>query len=134
MKKLIILVLVVVSIAWAGSIMTAIRKLSSPVAMTSAPASEEQTPASADSVRLTGTVSMDGKYLPGLSVYLVSKVHGRTYPVYTDDLGKFEFPSTIASENELDTFYLEIYWGRTLVYQGKVLLMSPVLDMNIVLR
>ncbi len=55
--------------------------------------------------------------IPGLTVYLVHNVVGRSSPGYTNPQGQFSFRS-VPLRN--DPYYLEIYWGKQLMYRKPV--------------
>ena len=53
--------------------------------------------------------------MPGLTVYLVHPIVGRSYPCYTDNLGRYVFYNVPIRP---DTYYIEVYWGKQLYYRG----------------
>ena len=55
--------------------------------------------------------------LTGVTVYLAHPTAGRSYPRFTDANGYFVFYDVPYAT---DPFYLELYWGRTLVYRAAV--------------
>ena len=57
--------------------------------------------------------------IPGLTVYLVHPIIGRSYPSITNEYGYFSF-SNVPLRN--DYYYVEIYWGNTLIYSNYTLI------------
>lgn len=57
--------------------------------------------------------------IPGLTVSLVHPSIGRSYPSITDNLGRFLF-SNVPLRN--DPYYIEIYWGSTLMYRNTIVI------------
>src|SRR5213595_993020 len=74
---------------------------------------------SAEAETLSGTV-VDGSSdpIPGLTVFLVHPVLGRSYPTATDLGGDFDFTNVPLVTDE---YYMEIYWGRDLIFRRPVL-------------
>jgi hypothetical protein len=76
-------------------------------------------PAEAQSRGLEGYVKDAASApIPGLSVYLVHPSVGRSYPRITDSTGHFVFHDVPYAP---DPYYLEVYWGKTLMYRASVL-------------
>jgi len=61
--------------------------------------------------------------IPGLTLYLVHPVLGRSSPSYTNPQGQFSFIS-VPLRN--DPYYLEIYWGKQLLYRKPVFVKANV--------
>lgn len=61
--------------------------------------------------------------IPGLTVYLVHPVVGRSNPVITDNVGTFSFKKV---PFEGTPYFLEIYWGKELIYRKEVLVTKDV--------
>ena len=55
--------------------------------------------------------------LRGLTAYLVHPTIGRSQPVFTDANGYYEFSNIPPAP---DPYYIEVYWGRTLMYRVSV--------------
>jgi hypothetical protein len=55
--------------------------------------------------------------IPALTVYLVHPSVGRSQPRITDSHGYFAFESVPSVP---DAYYLEVYWGKTLMYRQSV--------------
>lgn len=83
--------------------------------------------------RLAGTVlNAQQRPIPGLTVSLVHPQVGRSNPVFTDTSGRFTFYRV---PDAPPPWYLEIYWGRDLLYRRAIAVRSPVLELPpIVLR
>lgn len=60
--------------------------------------------------------------VPGLTVYLVHPTLGRSAPSYTDKAGRFGWT---AIPIRRDAYFLEVYWGRNLVYRQQVQVQGP---------
>ncbi len=56
--------------------------------------------------------------IPGLTVYLAHPKLGRSRPSITSRSGTFYFSR---APRRIDPYYLEIYWGKKLIYRKKVL-------------
>jgi hypothetical protein len=69
--------------------------------------------------------------IPGLTVYLVSAVAGRSAPITTDVYGRFYFTSIPSVQS---VYYLEVYWGSTLLYRELVTVGGPFLQRIITLK
>jgi hypothetical protein len=66
---------------------------------------------------LGGTViDRQGRPAPGLTVSLISAQLGRSAPRTTDGAGQFLFVNIPAGQE----YYLEVYWGRELVFRTNV--------------
>jgi hypothetical protein len=63
-------------------------------------------------------IDRQGRPVPGLTVSVVSMQSGRSAPRVTDQAGQFLFANIPAGQS----YYLEIYWGRQLMYRTRVLL------------
>jgi len=61
--------------------------------------------------------------IPGCTVYLVHTVVGRSSPYWTNPQGQFSFTS-VPLRN--DPYYLEIYWGKQLLYRKPVIIRGNV--------
>jgi hypothetical protein len=69
---------------------------------------------------MTGViVSRSGVPVAGLTVQLAHPTIGRSVPVITDSYGQFKFINVPATN---DSYYLEVYWGRDLVYSQRVVI------------
>jgi hypothetical protein len=55
--------------------------------------------------------------LRGVTTYLVHPTKGRSQPVFTDANGYYAFSSVPLA---LDSYYIEVYWGRNLLYRVSV--------------
>lgn len=64
----------------------------------------------------------NGRPIPGLTVYIVHPVAGRTTPAPTDSNGLY-WISNVPPRR--DPYYLEIYWGRTLKFRRSVIVTQP---------
>jgi hypothetical protein len=60
--------------------------------------------------------------IPGLTVSLVHSSLGRSRAAITDQFGQFEFYQ-IPIRNE--PYYIEVYWGNSLIYRNTVLIQGP---------
>ena len=88
--------------------------------------------ASAQVGTVTGVVLNRGNVpIPGLIMSLVHPVAGRSHPISTDSWGRFFF-SNVPLKN--DPYYLEIYWGRDLMYRNTVIVNGNINLGNIMLR
>jgi hypothetical protein len=52
---------------------------------------------------------------PGLMVSLVHPLLGRSTPAYTDEYGKF---TMLNIPIRSDPYYIEVYWGKNLIYRN----------------
>jgi len=52
--------------------------------------------------------------IPGLTVYLVHPIVGRSYPCITDNYGHYIFYNVPLRP---DPYYIEVYWGKELLYR-----------------
>ena len=68
--------------------------------------------------------SRTGRPAPGLTVSLVHPRLGRSAPAYTDRNGVFAW-NAIPMRHE--PYYMEIYWGRNLIYRQALLVTGPLL-------
>jgi hypothetical protein len=75
------------------------------------------------SATVAGTIlNQQNLPIPGLAVYLVHPVVGRSYPSYTDNYGRCIFYNVPLRQ---DPYYLEIYWGKQLLYRNTVIVAVP---------
>jgi hypothetical protein len=72
-----------------------------------------------------------GYPIPGLTVSLVHPVVGRSYPSLTNEYGVFSFSNVPARS---DPYYLEIYWGSTLVFRQPLVVTQPLTLPPVILR
>src|SRR5215212_7612449 len=56
--------------------------------------------------------------LRGVTTYLVHPTKGRSQPVFTDASGYYAFPNVPPAP---DSYYIEVYWGRNLLYRVSVM-------------
>ena len=81
---------------------------------------------------LTGIVVNQGDQpIPGLTLFLVHPVIGRSFPSITDNRGLFSFLN-VPLRN--DPYYLEIYCGMELIYKNTVMFNMDKNLVNIILR
>jgi len=67
---------------------------------------------------LQGAVANEsGKGIPGLTVSLAHPLVGRSLPSITDSSGHYSFPSVPHRD---DDYYLEVYWGKDLLYRTSI--------------
>src|SRR2546430_1155035 len=59
-------------------------------------------------------VNESGKGIPGLTVSLAHPIAGRSSPSITDSSGHYSFPNVPPRP---DPYYLEVYWGKELLYR-----------------
>jgi hypothetical protein len=72
---------------------------------------------------VSGYVVKDSVGIPGLSVYLVHPLHGRSKARVSDEDGYFEFEGIpYGSLSDTDLFYIEVYWGEDLMYQNSFIM------------
>ena len=62
-------------------------------------------------------VNESGKGIPGLTVSLAHPVVGRSLPSITDSSGQYSFPNV---PHRGDDYYLEVYWGKDLLYRTNI--------------
>lgn len=68
-----------------------------------------------------------GQPFPALVLYLVHPQLGRSFPAYTNQFGQYTFFNLPINQ----IYYLEIYWGKRLIYRQQCPpLMSPILLLN----
>ncbi len=79
-------------------------------------------PAPAIAVPVQGQVVSSQGPVPGVTVFLVHQVLGRSAPSYTDLYGRFGW-SAIPVRPE--PYFLEIYWGPRLIYRQPILVSGP---------
>lgn len=53
--------------------------------------------------------------VPGVTVFLVHPLVGRSYPSITNQMGYYVFNNVPLSR---DPYYLEIYWGNDLIFRN----------------
>ena len=76
----------------------------------------------ASSASLSGIIiTRQGLPLRGATVYLVHPRVGRSRPRFTDGLGRYRFPFV---PPQTSPYYLEVYWGRRLIYRQRMILRS----------
>jgi hypothetical protein len=82
--------------------------------------------------------SLEGKVVnknktpvPGLTLYLLHTSTGRSEPRITDDNGIFYFEKVPIANS---SYYLEIYWGKDIVYRNMVRIKGNVKLKDIVLN
>ena len=78
-------------------------------------ASETALSARGEGVIQGTVVDSKNKPIPSLKLYLIHHKLGRSFPVATNRLGKFVFSDLPVNK----TYYLEIYWGKKLVYRKR---------------
>jgi hypothetical protein len=78
-----------------------------------------------------GTVVSQSRQAPigGVTVSLVSPTLGRSTPVFTQPNGSYFFTNVPAGQS----YYIEAYWGNTLLYRGVVNYWGGSVAFNIVL-
>ena len=83
------------------------------------------TPSQAQNVSVQGLiVSRNNTPVPGMTVFLLHPVLGRSAPSITDEHGRFGW-SSIPVRSE--SYFLEAYWGATLMYRQPLPIRSAVL-------
>ena len=60
--------------------------------------------------------------VPGLTVFLLHPLLGRSMPSITDQYGRFGW---VAIPLRPEAYFLEIYWGPNLVYRQAIQVMQP---------
>ena len=60
---------------------------------------------------------------PGLTVFLIHPVLGRSAPSYSDAYGRFGW---MAIPLRPEPYYVEVYWGQNLIYRQAVRIAGPV--------
>jgi hypothetical protein len=68
--------------------------------------------------------------VPGLTVSIVNAQAGRSAPSVTDSTGHYYFPNVPIS----GLYYLEVYWGRDLLYRTSIQIHGNFQNSPIVLR
>ena len=58
--------------------------------------------------------------IPGVTVYLVNPAVGRSHAEITDLDGRFSFENVPNTPDGQNWYYVEIYWGRDLIYRRAV--------------
>jgi len=72
---------------------------------------------------VSGYIVKDSIGIPGLSVYIVHPLHGRSKARVSDEDGYFEFEGIpYGSMSDTDLFYIEVYWGEDLMYQNSFIM------------
>jgi hypothetical protein len=61
--------------------------------------------------------------IPGLTVSLIHRILGRSASSFTDAFGHY---AIFGIPPHSEPYYLEVYWGRTLVYRTPVSVTGPV--------
>jgi hypothetical protein len=61
--------------------------------------------------------------VPGLTVFLVHEILGRSTPAFTDVYGRFGW-SMIPIRPE--PYFLEVYWGENLIYRQPIQVSGPI--------
>lgn len=59
---------------------------------------------------------------PGLTIFLIHEVLGRSAPSFSDGSGRFGW---IAIPVRLEPYYIEVYWGTNLVYRQPIYVRGP---------
>jgi len=60
--------------------------------------------------------------IPGLTVSLIHSALGRSVPATTDQFGRYVFYNIPARQ---EPYYMEIYWGKQLVYRDEIIVNGP---------
>jgi len=63
--------------------------------------------------------------IPGLTVYLVHPIVGRSYPCITDNYGHYIFYNVPIRP---DPYYIEVYWGKELLYRQALYVKTAVVQ------
>jgi len=87
--------------------------------------------APAQAVVSGAVVNASNHGIPGLSVYLVHSVAGRSSRTITDDYGRF-FVKNVPIRN--DRYYLEVWWGKTLMARRAIVVQHDTNVGTIVLK
>ncbi len=66
----------------------------------------------------------NGTPAPGLKVFLIHPVLGRSVPSFTDEHGQFGW---IAIPMRQEPYYIEVYWGEKLLYRQPVKVTGPLM-------
>jgi hypothetical protein len=84
------------------------------------------TPSQAQNVSVQGLIvsRSNNTPVPGMTVFLLHPVLGRSAPSITDEHGRFGW-SSIPVRSE--SYFLEAYWGATLMYRQPLPIRSAVL-------
>lgn len=61
--------------------------------------------------------------VPGVTVFLVHSVLGRSAPTFTDAYGRFGWG---AIPIRPEPYFLEVYWGPNLIYRQPILVSTPI--------
>lgn len=91
-------------------------------ALTALAADSIAQPAPAVTVPVQGQVLSSQGPVPGVTVFLVHQILGRSAPSYTDLYGRFGW-SAIPVRPE--PYFLEIYWGPRLIYRQAIRVSGP---------
>jgi hypothetical protein len=89
----------------------------------SAPQSQAQVPFGGFAPVQGQLISRNQGPVPGVTVFLLHPVLGRSAPSVTDGYGRFGW-SAIPIRRE--QFFLEIYWGERLIYRQPLMVVQPV--------
>lgn len=124
MRPLVLVVVIAFTISFVDLIAQDVKYASSPKMMA--------LHAPPDTTAVTGYVVAGESAVPNVSVHLVNR-RERLEPVMTDGTGTFEFKRVPLSKNEADPYYVEVYWGSTLVYQQPLIVLDT-MPLNFVVR
>lgn len=61
---------------------------------------------------------------PGLTIYLIHPVLGRSAPSFSDGYGRFGW---MAIPVRPEPYYIEVYWGPNLVYRQPIYVAGPLM-------
>ncbi len=64
-------------------------------------------------------VTESDKGIPGLTISLAHPTAGRSSPSITDSSGHYSFPNVPPRP---DPYYLEVYWGKELLYRQSMVI------------
>jgi hypothetical protein len=81
--------------------------------------------------RVDGRVKRAGEGVSALTVYLYHPTLGRSHPRFTDFNGDFIFERVAFSNTD---YYLEVYWGSTLMHREAITVNQNVSRQYITLR
>ena len=83
-------------------------------------AAQAPAPSLDGTVAYRATTTQPEATIPGVTVYLVNPMVGRSHPEITDLYGRFSFESVPHTPDGQNWYYVEIYWGRDLIYRRAV--------------